>query len=300
MDTIYTSCVASTPEQHYDMTGAAKTKLYVFDAHETVGQTDARKSKAGFAIRKLTFPRSMMISKSSPDWVRLSVRTSEEKFTTVSPNLGQHYEPAVFFSPADTNITVYTSPGHSYLSLGLHREMISEPLRERLNRALDSSDLAISHVSAHFRKSLVMGINQLLERPMLEHHFNEQIEEYFSSTLDEIEATVQTHVSDNRARIIAHAINLIVDNDGKKVTMRYLAEACHCSIRTLEYAFRNRLELSPKEFLTYFRLNCYRERILSSPSSTLSEQAYELEFMHLGNLAKNYRNLFGTLPSARC
>ncbi|MFT4712075.1 MAG: AraC-like DNA-binding protein [Candidatus Azotimanducaceae bacterium] len=300
MDTIYTSCVARTPEQHRDMTGAAKTKLYVFDAHETVGQTDARNSKAGFAIRKLTFPRSMMISKSSPDWVQLSVRTSGEKFTSVTPNLGQHYESAVFFSPADKNITVYSSPGHSYLSLGLHRDMISEPLRERLNRALDSPDLAISHVSAHFRKTLVFGINQLLERPMLEHDFNEQIEAYFSSTLDEVERTLQIHISDNRARIIAHAINLIVDNKGKKFTMRYLSEACHCSIRTLEYAFSSRLGLSPKEFLTYFRLNCYRERILSNPSSTLSAQAYELEFKHLGNLAKNYRNLFGTLPSARC
>jgi hypothetical protein len=163
------------------MTGAAKTKLYVFDAHETVGQTDARKSRVGFAIRKLAFPRSMMISKSSPSWVLLSVRTSGEKCTTVNPNLGQHYESAVFFSPADSNITAYTSPGQSYLSLGLHREMISEPLRERLNRALDSSDLAISYVSAHFRKSLVMGINQLLKLPMLEHHFNEQIEAYCSS-----------------------------------------------------------------------------------------------------------------------
>lgn len=297
METIYTSFTAGTPEQHRDNTRSSESKLYVLGAYETVGQTDCRISESGFALRKKTFPRTLLVSKTSADWLRLSVRTSGEKFTSVSPNLGQKYESAVVFSPSDKNITVYNSPNHSYLSLGIRRDMISEPIQEQLNRVIDPIKLSISHVGSQFRESLIESISTLLEQPVDPDDFNQKIEGYFSSTLDEVEATKQTHTSDNRARIIAHAIDIIVKSDGKKITMGLLAEACHCSIRTLEYAFKSRLELSPKEFLTYFRLNCYRERILASPSTTLSELAYDLQFKHLGNLAKNYRNLFGNLPS---
>ena len=298
MDTIYASCIASTPEQHRDNTDSSISKLYLFEACETVGVTNSRTSKGAFALQKLTYPRSLLISSSSEDWLRLSVRTSAEKYTSITPNLGQRYESAVVFSSKRKDITVYNSPNHEYLSIGIHSSAIADSLKKRIESTIENNESIINHVSPAFRQSLITDISALLEQPIPQDGFNSRVEALIASATIEIANTDQTHISDNRARIVALAIDVIIKNEGKKISMQSLAQACHCSIRTLEYAFKSRLELSPKEFLTYYRLNRYRQEILSNPSATLSQLAYELQFKHLGNLAKNYRNLFGSLPSA--
>ena len=103
-----------------------------------------------------------------------------------------------------------------------------------------------------------------------------------------------------RKRDIAlkRSINHIKDNKNRLLSVKELCKVAQVSERTLEYAFKDKLELGPKEFLSCFRLNCYREKIINNPTATLSDIAYDLEYKHLGNLAKNYRKLFGNLPSS--
>jgi len=297
METRYASIVASTPEQHRDSTGSSTSKLYLFSSYDIVGSAKIRRSDAAYVLKKETFPRSLIISKMTPDWIRLSVRTSEEKFTSVTPNLGSYFDSAIILSRGTQDITVYNAPNHSFISIGIKREIIGDLLLQRPEMDNDAGHVTY-RVSPEFRVRLIEKMELLLQQSGSENELNRQIRNCLNLTLDDAAQTEQLQSPDNRARIISLAIESIVNSGGKKISMQTLAENCHCSIRTLEYAFKDKLELGPKEFLSCFRLNCYREKIINNPTATLSDIAYDLEYKHLGNLAKNYRKLFGNLPSS--
>jgi AraC-like DNA-binding protein len=79
-----------------------------------------------------------------------------------------------------------------------------------------------------------------------------------------------------------------------------LCAAAAVSPRTLEYAFREELGLSPAAFIRRLRLHALRRALLASAlgESTVTELAHQLGFSQLGRLAGTYRRVFGEPPSA--
>jgi AraC family ethanolamine operon transcriptional activator len=71
------------------------------------------------------------------------------------------------------------------------------------------------------------------------------------------------------------------------------------SERTLEYAFREQLGMSPVRYLKVRRLNRVRRDLLDpEPGPTsVTETALRWGFFDLGRFAGEYRSLFGELPS---
>ena len=87
--------------------------------------------------------------------------------------------------------------------------------------------------------------------------------------------------------------------DSSMVTVPELSRIAGVSIRTLEYAFREKFDLTP---LGYLRLMCLHEArrklMRATPrQTTVAEIAAEAGFFHLARFAANYRRLFDELPS---
>lgn len=67
------------------------------------------------------------------------------------------------------------------------------------------------------------------------------------------------------------------------------------SERTLEYAFSEYCGLTPKTYINAMRLNGVRRKLRTTKS--VADAANAWGFWHMGQLARDYRNLFGELPS---
>ncbi|TCK28856.1 AraC family ethanolamine operon transcriptional activator [Ancylobacter aquaticus] len=69
--------------------------------------------------------------------------------------------------------------------------------------------------------------------------------------------------------------------------------------RTLQYAFRDYIGMSPMAYLRLLRLNRVRAvlRVSSPRGTTVTRVAMRFGFLHLGRLAQDYRRAFGEPPS---
>ena len=82
------------------------------------------------------------------------------------------------------------------------------------------------------------------------------------------------------------------------VTVQDLCNVSGVSWRTLDYAFKETMGISPKKYLEAFRLNnVHQELSLPSDDSKISDIANRWGYWHMGRFAHNYRNFFGELPS---
>ncbi len=103
-----------------------------------------------------------------------------------------------------------------------------------------------------------------------------------------------------RSRGFDRAIQCIRHGDLSTLDQSALCAAAGVSPRTLEYAFRENLGLSPAAFVRQLRLHALRRDLLASAlgESTVTDLAFRLGFTHLGRLAGDYRRTFGEPPFA--
>jgi AraC-like DNA-binding protein len=95
------------------------------------------------------------------------------------------------------------------------------------------------------------------------------------------------------------AESYIHESGNKVVTIPELCEVCNASQRTLEYAFRERYGLTPKEYTLVHRLNNVRKqlRMAAPDTNQVSGIAQQHGFWHMGQFSASYRKLFAELPS---
>jgi transcriptional regulator GlxA family with amidase domain len=78
-----------------------------------------------------------------------------------------------------------------------------------------------------------------------------------------------------------------------------LCRAAAVSERTLEYAFKDVMGLTPVSYLIRVRLHRVRQALLAAThgSTTVSAEALKCGFWHFGEFARAYKECFGELPS---
>jgi AraC-like DNA-binding protein len=92
-----------------------------------------------------------------------------------------------------------------------------------------------------------------------------------------------------------HALSRVDD----PVQVTDLCLAAGVSERTLEYAFKEVMGLTPVNYLVRLRLHRVRHALLaaSQASSTVSAEALNWGFWHFGEFSRVYKTCFGELPS---
>lgn len=103
-----------------------------------------------------------------------------------------------------------------------------------------------------------------------------------------------------RHRAAVRAREYIESNLEQPLKLEAMCRAAYCSARALEYAFRELFGVSPLAYAKCARLSRVRRDLLDAgvPRRSVTETATRWGFWHLGQFSKDYRSLFGELPSA--
>ena len=102
----------------------------------------------------------------------------------------------------------------------------------------------------------------------------------------------------DRTRALRRALEYIHDHREQSITIRSLCDAVGVSERTLQYVFRDKFDVSPKQFVMSRRLNGARRDLRRvGPPVKISDVANRWGFWHMGQFAADYRRQFGELPS---
>lgn len=101
-----------------------------------------------------------------------------------------------------------------------------------------------------------------------------------------------------RSLTIQRSLATIEAGLAEAISVPEIAAGAGVSRRTLENVFRERLGVSPKSFVNSQRLVLARRYLRRlSDDEPISEVANRLGFWHLGQFARDYRQLFNELPS---
>lgn len=102
-----------------------------------------------------------------------------------------------------------------------------------------------------------------------------------------------------RKAVVDRARHHVLSKPYEPVTIAELCEVLHVSRRTIQYCFQEVLNTNPIQYLRTMRLNCVRRELRDrNPAVTqIQDIAARWGFWHLSHFARDYRIMFGELPS---
>jgi AraC family ethanolamine operon transcriptional activator len=98
-----------------------------------------------------------------------------------------------------------------------------------------------------------------------------------------------------RWKLVSMAREVVLSNPAAPTSIADLCRTLGVSRRTLQYCFQDVVGRGPLEFLRAIRLNAVRRSLRTAPSVT--DAAAHWGFWHLGHFSRDYRAMFGELPS---
>ena len=102
------------------------------------------------------------------------------------------------------------------------------------------------------------------------------------------------------SQIVRACEDYTMRHEDRRPFVSELCEVAGVSERTLQYAFRNILGMSPLTYLHRLRLHRAREELRNAEpgSTTVTNVAMNWGFWHFGEFSRTYKNCFGEVPSA--
>lgn len=103
-----------------------------------------------------------------------------------------------------------------------------------------------------------------------------------------------------RADLVEQAQLYMETHLGQPLTLASLCQALHTSQRPLHYGFQELLGVSPMAYLKVLRLTAARRQLRQSEpgQTTVADVASHFGFWSSGHFSRDYKTLFGELPSA--
>jgi len=172
----------------------------------------------------------------------------------------------------------------------------------------DEQHLFLSQSFAIIFHQLATGFLELMKKSKsgnLNNKFTKQgvaIDNLLTNLLRYIENSNQiAGHSPQRKRDVAlkNAVDLINNQPDVMPTVAQLCNVTNVSERTLEYAFLEKYQVTPKEYIQANRLNKVKKELFLSKelNTSISTLAAEHGFWHMGQFAADFKKQFGELPS---
>ena len=152
-------------------------------------------------------------------------------------------------------------------------------------------------------------VDTALHEPAL---FDEQMKERIAAQNDLLETLLATlrvagdfeSTRSDRTRqaqslIVKTAEDYAMAQTGDRLYVTDLCKVAAVSERTLEYAFKEIMGLTPMTYLARLRLHRVRQALLAATqgSTTVTAEALNWGFWHFGEFSRAYKECFGELPS---
>jgi AraC family transcriptional regulator, ethanolamine operon transcriptional activator len=118
-------------------------------------------------------------------------------------------------------------------------------------------------------------------------------------TASDFEPTRSERTRQARSDIVRIAEDHALSRVDDPLHVTDLCTAAGVSERTLEYAFKEIMGLTPMNYLMRLRLHRVRQALLAATqaTSTVSAEALKWGFWHFGEFSRAYKQCFGELPS---
>ncbi|PDT80127.1 AraC family transcriptional regulator [Sinorhizobium sp. BJ1] len=156
---------------------------------------------------------------------------------------------------------------------------------------------AIANIAATLQAGLA-GDAPLRRSPLALTNLSEALIQMILDTLPHRFSEKMRRAATPVPRHVKKAIDFMMANLSKPITLVEVAVACGVSSRTLQHGFRQFKMTTPMSYLQDLRLNALREELtLARPGQSIADIAFKWGFTHMGRLAMEYRNRFGELPS---
>jgi AraC family ethanolamine operon transcriptional activator len=118
-------------------------------------------------------------------------------------------------------------------------------------------------------------------------------------TASDFESTRSDRTRQAHSDIVRVAEDHVLSRGDNAVHVTDLCTAAGVSERTLQYAFKEVMGLTPVNYLMRLRLHRVRQALLAAThgSTTVSAEALKWGFWHFGEFSRAYKECFGELPS---
>jgi AraC-like DNA-binding protein len=115
----------------------------------------------------------------------------------------------------------------------------------------------------------------------------------------DFESTRSDRTRQVQSQIVKAAEDYAMAQTSDRLYVTDLCRVAAVSERTLEYAFKEIMGLTPKTYLNRLKLHRVRQALLSPPqgSTTVTAEALNWGFWHFGEFSRTYKECFGELPS---
>ncbi|MFH1913005.1 MAG: helix-turn-helix domain-containing protein [Pseudomonadota bacterium] len=101
----------------------------------------------------------------------------------------------------------------------------------------------------------------------------------------------------SRRRVVRRSLGYIGENLASPLTLSDICRTAGVSERTLIYAFKEHLGLTPKAYMNISRLNMVRREMECGQAPSITDAATRWGFWHMGQFSADYKRFFGELPS---
>lgn len=217
--------------------------------------------------------------------------------------------------PAATGLTLVAEPGYESISLLFRPEDVSAHLGIRDHQAgfRLPVELEVLKVEAGMAGNLFALGKRLVDAAAFQPElFDDSKALRLAAKADLLDALLTTLSSTQKleparkdrtrqaqSAIVRAAEQYAMDHADERLYVTDLCQAASVSERTLEYAFRSVMELSPTAYLTRIRLHKVRQALLRAEpgATTVTAEALNWGFWHFGEFSKAYKDCFEELPS---
>jgi AraC-like DNA-binding protein len=199
-------------------------------------------------------------------------------------------------------------PGSQLIGLKLGRELVEGELSAMLGRPVHepvrlSAPFDLRSAAGRSWLSLAqlilaeLGRPGLLDTAQVRHQYvRALVAGLLGAQPHNYSAALRTGGAPPRPRTLRRAQEYVHAHFAAPVTVTDLAVAAGSSVRRLQEAFAEHLELAPMTYLRNVRLDHCR-RLLAEGRGSVTDVAQECGFTHLGRFSAAYRERFGELPS---
>jgi len=217
-------------------------------------------------------------------------------------------------SPSGIEVEFVVSAGYESVSFLLRPEEVRAHLRgrhcedeARLPRGVElltPSPAAARGLYQWGRRLTDMAARQpeVFDMPQTQSAVQVELLETLLATLRsvvQVESVPSDLTRQAHSRIVQIAEDYVLSRTADRLHVTDLCKAAEVSERTLQYAFREVMGMTPVAYLTRLRLHRVRQalRLATHASTTVTKEAIRWGFWHFGDFSRAYKDCFGELPS---
>lgn len=283
------------PEDHVDPYIDGKLKL--MGPGQPIGTVKSRGTRTAFVRRRETFARILEEGQSKGDWITFTLQAGDDESFFVQGNKVTSLS-TLAIDAGPVEVRNITPGGAVEYNFGVEvRALSREPRLDLLGIQLPREPKLLKIRDA-LRTKAIAKLELLVEVDLDDQEFNMELNDLAITLISTTSLNDDYDGASNRTRIVSRATEAVRQQDPRSLTPTLIAECAFTSVRTLEYAFKEVLEMTPKQYIDFYRINLLRERLIAAPQIPILQLGDEVGLPHLGNLSRNYRSLYDETPSA--